>query len=1587
MLELNFSGSILDDIKTVSSKDIAIIGMDVKLPMADNADEFWDNLKNGRDCVGDLPRNRKKDIEEYLRYRNGADVEIQYANGGYLKAIDKFDNEFFKISNKEANLMDPNQRIFLESAWKAIEDSGYGGRKLVGSRTGVYVGFTPRGEYRKLITDVEPESLAVAETGNLSSIVASRIAYLMDFRGPSMIVNTECSSSLVAVHLACQSLRNGECDLAIAGGVRLSFSPVITDQKLGIESDQGKVCAFDDDSDGAVFGEGSVAIILKPLDKAVKDRDSIYAVIKGSAVNQDGSSVGITAPNLLAQKDVIINAWRDAGVDPETITYIEAHGTGTRLGDPVEVNGINKAFRRYTSKKQFCGIGSVKTNIAHLDNVAGIVSLVKVVLALKNRKIPPTINFNKPNRKINFEDSAVYINNRLTEWESNGTPRRCGISSFGLSGTNCHVILEEAPEKFQPVHTQGQSTGVFTISAAKKEVGMNMAKAVMDRIAANKSLDFKDICYTSNIGRGHYNFRIAIVAKGNDELIVSLGKICELGIESVEDPNILWGEHYIIPNNKQYPDKNELYESQKKELSKKAKSIIDKLSQGNTSFRYNSIMELCSLYVQGAEIDWHELYRNGDYMRVSLPTYLFEEKRCWLSIPSSPKKNQRADVQTTDSSYHHPLIDRLAIESITQDIYVTNFSIERHWVLKEHNIIGKYLAPGTAYLEMARECGSRYFGGKAVEFKNVIFLNSLVVEEEETKQVQTVIKKNEGCLEFVIAGKANGAKTSGNEWIVYCEGKIYPINAAAGSAVDFMTLKAKCAERVDHRRGNEDQAILSKFMFGPRWTDVTQSVHVGNEEVFAELKLPEEFSGDLDEYYLHPSMLDMAVNAITQNTGNGIYLPLSYDSFKVYGPIKDTLYSYVKRTKSSKNLETMSFDVYLFDAGRSLIAEVNNLTVKKVHQEGIYSKKEESIFYRMDYAADEAKVPEPYYTKESILVFDGADEASDGIIQSLRNAGRIVIEVNLGSLYRKDRENHYTIRNTPEDYTRLFEEIKARHIGQIAHLLTACCKNEDTGMESLEETQKIGVHSLFNIVKAIADNHITDKIDLVVVSDKVNHVAGEQKTVNAQNAPLLGLCKVVNKEFSNIRSRVIDTDQFTEAETIAQEINSEFRLFYTAYRQEKKYIEMLKEAEIHSNDSLDQYLKEDGAYIITGGMGGLGAQMARCLSETGPANIVLIGRRELPEFGDWSKLINQNDKKLSDSVRTIQQVIESGSLVQYYDADVSDAGRMAHILNEVRVQHGKINGIIHAAGIIGEGYIVNKTLENFISVLLPKIYGAFILDKLTENDDLDFFVSFSSISSVYGYPGQSGYVAANSYLDSFAGYRKLKNKKTITINWAPWKETGMAYDYKLKDEGIFKMLPTGTAIEAFKLALVSDHENIIIGELNTNAIVDVIGQIPFKLAKEISSKIGNKDAHNKRSRTDKNKATGIGIKGKSNNDYSQSELALATIWGNALGMSNIDIYSNFMEIGGDSILAVELLKEIEKIYPGVVGISDIFSYPSVSEMAHFIDEKTNTGKKEERKSPVKGNQLEDIMSILGQLEEGIISMNEADGMLTNYEKG
>ena len=592
--------------------EIAIIGMAAKFSMASNIYEFWNNLLYGRDCVTECPEERKPDIEEYLDFCGIPEDKRNYRMASFLDHIDYFDYEFFHISPKEAKLMDPYQRLLLQTSYNSIEDAGYSGDDLATKKVGIYTGFPTEYTskvYQNIIMDTNPILANESFSGNLVAMLPARLAYFLDLHGPTYVIDTSCSSSLTALHLACQGIKTGDCEMAIANGINIFTIPLLNDivGGIGILSPDGRARSFDDDCEGVGQGEGVGAVLLKPLTQAIKDNDHIYAVIKSTAANQDGKSIGITAPNASAQEAVIMEAWDRAEIDPNTISYIEAHGTATKLGDPTEIKGINRAFRHYTERNQFCGIGSVKSNIGHTLGAAGIASVIKMALSLENKKIPPSIHFNKPNQRISFETSSIFVNDRVRLWDTEEI-RRCGISSFGITGTNCHIVMEEAPRNIIP--RKNRKKEIFTVSANHTDVLMELIESYIDFIRIHEKVDLIDICNTVNSGRKALKYKIAIVCDSNIDLINKLLKIKEKGFEAC--------------------DRDE-YERESIFISLNCYGLDEEFVSENTQLE--ELVEYAKNYVNTDCMNWNGYYGEGIGNRISLPVYPFKKTRCWISIP------------------------------------------------------------------------------------------------------------------------------------------------------------------------------------------------------------------------------------------------------------------------------------------------------------------------------------------------------------------------------------------------------------------------------------------------------------------------------------------------------------------------------------------------------------------------------------------------------------------------------------------------------------------------------------------------------------------------------------------------------------------------------------------------------------------------------------------------------------------------------------------------------------------------------------------------------------------------------------------
>nr|RNJ65933.1 MAG: polyketide synthase [Leptolyngbya sp. IPPAS B-1204] len=510
---------------------IAVIGIGCRFPGAHDPQSFWQLLCQGGDAITEVPPDRW-DIDQFYDPTPGRPGKMNTRWGGFLDQVDQFDRQFFGISPREAVSMDPQQRLLLEVAWEALERAGQVVEQLAGSNTGVFVGISSS-DYRQIFQGEYDCLDPYMSTGNAFSIAANRLSYLLNLQGPSLAVDTACSSSLVAVHLACQSLRSGESNLALAGGVNLILAPEVTivlSQAQMMASD-GRCRTFDAAANGYVRGEGCGVIVLKRLTDAQRDGDRILALIRGSAINQDGRSNGLTAPNGLSQQSLLRQALANAAVSPDQISYVELHGTGTTLGDPIEAEALGAVLGQGRTTAQRCAVGSVKTNIGHLEAAAGIAGLIKVVLALQYRQLPPSLHFQSANPYIPLDRLPLKVQQTLEEWTSN--PCLAGVSSFGFGGTNAHVILQAAPAdaNLRPTDTTAINPAtnpatelayVLPFSARSPEALRSLAQSYQTFLTTHTEVNFEQICFTASTKRSHHDYRLALVCRDRNQACVQL---------------------------------------------------------------------------------------------------------------------------------------------------------------------------------------------------------------------------------------------------------------------------------------------------------------------------------------------------------------------------------------------------------------------------------------------------------------------------------------------------------------------------------------------------------------------------------------------------------------------------------------------------------------------------------------------------------------------------------------------------------------------------------------------------------------------------------------------------------------------------------------------------------------------------------------------------------------------------------------------------------------------------------------------------------------------------------------------------------
>lgn len=607
LLALEQMQAKLEALENRQHEPIAIIGMGCRFPGGvENPDEFWQLLEGGIDAIAPVPQDRWNP-DEYYHPDPDTPGKICTKYGGFVGNLQNFDAQFFRISPREAVSLDPQQRLLLEVCWESFENAGLAVDRFSGSKTGVFVGICANDYWHRLLSRGDTEIDAYVATGNSHSVAAGRISYSFGFTGPSLSVDTACSSSLVAVHYACQSLRNRDCDLAIAAGVNRILSPQmsVNFSRAKMLSPEGRCKTFDASANGFVRGEGCGAIVLKRLSDAIASDDNILAVIRGSAVNHDGRSSGLTVPNGPAQQAVIRQALENARIQPQQVSYIEAHGTGTALGDPIEVGALNAVYGAGRGDRDPLIVASAKTNIGHLEAAAGIAGLIKVVLALQHKKIPPHLHFKTPNPHISWGEIPVKVPQISSPWVSDDRERCAGVSSFGFSGTNAHVILEEFPSSQNPSSTVDSGSHLLTLSAKTSTALKALASRYEEYLKRHPDRPLADICFTANVGRSQFNHRLAIVASSREEMGQKLAEFCG-------------GNH---------PDGTFSGRVRDTQLDD---NILPERELTSLETDPELLARLAKFYVDEGVIPWDRLYRGHSYRKVPLPNYPFQRQRFWI---------------------------------------------------------------------------------------------------------------------------------------------------------------------------------------------------------------------------------------------------------------------------------------------------------------------------------------------------------------------------------------------------------------------------------------------------------------------------------------------------------------------------------------------------------------------------------------------------------------------------------------------------------------------------------------------------------------------------------------------------------------------------------------------------------------------------------------------------------------------------------------------------------------------------------------------------------------------------------------------
>ncbi|XYH98675.1 SDR family NAD(P)-dependent oxidoreductase [Sorangium sp. So ce1128] len=1415
-----------------ADEDIAIIGVAGRYPEADDLEQLWENLRSGRDCISEVPGDRW----DYRKYHDpdpdqASKGKIYGKWGGFLRDVDKFDPLFFGISPREADVLDPQERVFLEIAWSTLEDAGYTGEQLRdvvarrrGGDVGIFVGVTTNTYL--LLGPGERRAGNHAIPTSMPWSIANRVSYVLDLHGPSMPVDTACASSLTALHLACESLRRRECAMAVAGGVNLTLHPSkylwMCQQRM--LSPNGRCRTFGDKADGFVPGEGAGAVLLKRLSDALADGDPICAIVKGTASNHGGRTNGYTVPSPNAQAKLILEALERAGVDPATIGYVEAHGTGTALGDPIEVAGLTKAFREHTDRSGFCALGSIKTNIGHLESAAGIAGLTKVLLQMRHGSLVPSLHAEQLNPSIDFSETPFRVQRELSPWRrltlhGGEQPRRACVSSFGAGGSNAHVIVEE----FSPppeIGSAPEGRHLVVLSAKSEErlrmYAQRLLSFLKKRIAASEAgpgtrYSLGNIAHTLQVGRRALEERLAVLATSVTELVETLEAF-------VRSPGV--------------PERAARGAASRTRghlagLRERAAAVEQQVREGR-------IEELMTAWVQGAEVDWQRLPQRRGHRRVSLPTYPFLRDRAW--IHDRQVLCEEPEVAPAPRAALHPLVDEN--RSTLSEIRFSKRLSSREFFLRDHLVGDDLILPGVAIVEMARAAGE-LAGQRPVRcVRNVVFTSPIKVADEPEEVHVRLQPGRDEAVDFEVYSLRSGQR------LAHAQGKLIYAAADAPAPIERIDLDA-VRGRCDARRlgAREAYALLDRIglHLGPSFQSNLE-IHAGEREAISRLELPAHLQGEFERYLLHPAMADGA-QQVTAIAGLGgaqevIHIPFSVGEFELLGRPPSSCYAYIRLLDDdgAQRSPVRRYDVSLVDDTGRVFVKIKRFLSRPLQPS---TRSAEPVASEASPGPQALRQPAPPAVAASAadgapqtLYFRGAWERAslgssgarsprDGAIvlldagASVRDALRAqlreqgvrarVLLVTPDRRFGRAGDDAFSLRlDAPEDYRALVSALMEDGPPPSAIVHLVCASGGE--LATPEERLARGFHSVLHLSRAILQHGLADRLRMLFV-----HRAGPEGSA-PELAAVSGFARSLRAESSKVTLGTLELSGATEpaADKVARDVLSELSASDPEPAEARRaagerWIFRLREIDPSlEGNGRGASLRERGVYLVTGGLGGLGLILAEHLARTARARAVLVGRSPL-DAGRQARLA---------------ELQALGAEIVYEQADITRRAELDAAVASAKRRFGRLNGVIHAAGVLRDALLRNKTPEDVAAVLAPKTLGTTLLDEATRTEPLDFFALFSSTTALLGNLGQCDYAYANRFLDVFAELRERqrargeRSGKTISINWPLWRDGGMRVDAQVEQRLLgargMRAMSTASGLRAFDLALGSAGSHLLV---------------------------------------------------------------------------------------------------------------------------------------------------------------------------------